>query len=187
MVYKFDHEQDKQAGKRRARQASNTTPMTVTLKAEPLTAAAFAPFGDVLVAPSQPGRSYFDGLLENGRADARPSLSIVNAVPAGHLPLEVTLLERHEFSSQSFVPMHGGRWLVIVCPRAANGDPDVAQAKAFIAQPGQGLTYRCNVWHHSLIVLDEPANYAIFMWRDGTEADEEFRQVAPFNVDVSPT
>ena len=35
----------------------------------------------------------------------------------GGLPLEVKLLERHEFSSQTFVPLDVGRWLV-VCPHA---------------------------------------------------------------------
>jgi len=33
----------------------------------------------------------------------------------GGLPLEVKLLERHEFSSQTFVPLYVGRWLVVVC------------------------------------------------------------------------
>ena len=169
-----------------AQQNLDVDSMTATLKAQPLTADAFAPFGDVLAAPAQPGRSYFDGLLDNRRANARASLSIVNAVPAARLPLEVTLLERHEFSSQSFVPIQGGRWLVIVCPSCANGEPDILQARAFVTQPGQGLTYRCNVWHHGLIVLNEPASYAIVMWRDNTEADEEFRQVAPFAVSVCP-
>ncbi len=161
--------------------------MTVKLKAQPLTASAFAPFGDVLAAPTQPGRCYFDASLANERIGARPSLSIVHAVPAARLPLEVTQLERHEFSSQSFVPMHGGRWLVIVCPCADNGGPDVGQARAFIAQPDQGVTYRRNVWHHSLTVLDDAGCHAIFMWRDGTQADEEFRLIAPFSVDVSPS
>ncbi|HWN49036.1 MAG TPA: ureidoglycolate lyase [Xanthobacteraceae bacterium] len=36
----------------------------------------------------------------------------------GGLPLEVKLLERHEFSSQTFVPLDVGRWLVVVCPHA---------------------------------------------------------------------
>jgi ureidoglycolate lyase len=154
------------------------------LTAQPLTAGAFAPFGDVLDAPAQPGRTYFDESLANGRAGARPSLSIVHSLPATALPLRVAQLERHEFSSQSFVPLHGGRWLVIVCPSDADGGPDVAAARAFVARPGQGVTYRGNTWHHSLTVLDQAASHAIFMWRDGTHADEEFRRIAPFSVDL---
>jgi ureidoglycolate lyase len=138
----------------------------------------------VLAAPAQPGRSYFDASLANERSGAQPSLSIVHSLPAPRLPLEVTQLERHEFSSQSFVPMHGARWLVIVCPSAADGGPDVAAAQAFVAQPDQGVTYRRNTWHHSLIVLDQAACHAIFMWRDGTQTDEEFRRIAPFSVDL---
>ena len=154
------------------------------LTAQPLTASAFAAFGEVLAAPAQPGRSYFDAALANGRSGAWPSLSIVHVLPTARLPLSVTQLERHEFSSQSFVPMHAGRWLVIVCPSAADGGPDAAAAQAFVARPDQGVTLRRGTWHHGLTVLDQPASHAIFMWRDATHTDEEFRQVAPFSVDI---
>jgi ureidoglycolate hydrolase len=62
----------------------------------------------------------------------------------GGLPLEVKLLERHEFSSQTFVPLDVGRWLVVVCPHAPLGGPDVAHSRALIAGPDQGITYRMN-------------------------------------------
>lgn len=157
------------------------------LKAQPLTASALGAFGEVLAAPVQSSRNYFDTSLSNERSGARPSLSIVHSLPAARLPLDVTHLERHEFSSQSFVPMHAGRWLVIVCPSAADGGPDVAGAQAFVARPDQGVTLRRNTWHHSLTVLDQPACHAIFMWRDGTPADEEFRQIEPFSVEIPPS
>ena len=155
------------------------------LQARPLTASEFAPFGEVLAGPDLPGRLYFDASLGNQRREARPSLSIAHAASAMRLPLEVAQLERHEFSSQSFVPIQGGRWLVIVCPSSSDGGPDVERALAFIAQPEQGVTYRSNVWHYPLTVLDDAACFAIFMWREGTQSDEEFRPVVPFSVDVS--
>jgi ureidoglycolate lyase len=71
----------------------------------------------------------------------------------GGLPLEVKLLERHEFSSQTFVPLDVGRWLVVVCPHAPLGGPDVAHSRALIAGPDQGITYRMNTWHHGFTVL----------------------------------
>jgi ureidoglycolate lyase len=150
--------------------------------AQPLTAEAFAPYGDVLAAPTDPGRAYYEGGLGNARPGAHASLSMVHRVPIAGLPFEANLLERHEFSSQTFLPLEAGRWVVIVCPHAAAGGPDLGGLRAFIARPDQGVTYRMNTWHHGLTVLDRPARLAVFMWRDGTKGDEEFVPVTPFTV-----
>ncbi|BBK41440.1 putative ureidoglycolate lyase [Allostella vacuolata] len=154
------------------------------LTALPLTQDAFAPYGEVLTLPDGAGRSYFEDALGNLRPEARPSLSMSVRAPLEALPLQANLLERHEFSSQSFVAIDASRWIVIVCPHAADGGPDVARAIAFVAGPGQGVTYRPNTWHHGLTVLDRPGKFAVFMWRDGTKGDEEFVPVAPFTVHV---
>jgi ureidoglycolate lyase len=142
--------------------------------AQPLSAAAFAPYGEVIAPPVAPGRDYFDQGLKNGRASAWPSLSMTHSRPLAVLPLEVKILERHAFSSQSFVPLEVSRWLIIVAPSAPDGGPNSTRAVAFVAGPGQGVTYHMGTWHHGLTVLDRPARFAIFMWRDGTQADEEF-------------
>ncbi len=154
------------------------------LRARPLTAGAFAPYGDVLTPPQDPGRTYFEEALANARPGARPSLSLVHRVPLEQPLLQSDLIERHEFSSQSFVPLDVSRWLIVVCPHAAGGGPDVAKAVAFVAGPGQGVTYRANTWHHGLTVLDRAARFAVFMWRDGGPSDEEFVKVSPFTVTV---
>ena len=153
------------------------------MRAVPLTAAAFAPFGEVLAAPDAPGRDYFERALANRRPGAWPSLSLTRREPAAGL-LAVTAMERHAWSSQSFVPLDPARWLVLVAPHAAAGGPDMARAAAFIAGPGQGVTYGADVWHHGLTVLDAPARFAVFMWRDGTAGDEEFVDVQPFTVEL---
>ncbi len=156
------------------------------LIARPLSAEDFAPYGDVLTTPAEPGRAYFEGGLGNARPNARPSLSMVHRSPPASLPFEANLLERHEFSSQTFMPLDIARWLIVVCPHAATGGPDVARALAFIAGPDQGVTYRPNTWHHGLTVLDRPARLAVFMWRDGTAGDEEFVPVTPFTIGEAP-
>jgi ureidoglycolate lyase len=154
-----------------------------TIRARSLTMAAFAPFGEVLEAPEQAGRVYIENALANGRVEARPSLSFARTAAAAALPLEVRLMERHEFSSQSFVPLVPCRWLVVVAPSATAGGPDADAAQAFLAGPGQGLSYRMNLWHHPLTVLDEAAAFAILMWRTGGAGDEEFSDLAtPFRV-----
>lgn len=154
------------------------------LVARPLTSEAFAPYGEVLAPPQAPGRTYFEDALASARPDARPSISLSHRAPLERPVLESDLLERHEFSSQSFVPLDVSRWLIVVCPHAAGGGPDAAKAVAFVAGPGQGVTYRANTWHHGLTVLDRAARFAIFMWRDGGPTDEEFVTVSPFTVTV---
>lgn len=152
------------------------------LTARPLTAVAFAPFGEVLEAPGAPGRAYFDRALANRRPDAPPSLSIVVKEPVPAPPLRSTTMERHPFSSQSFVPLHAGRWLAVVAPPAAGGGPDMARALAFLARGDQGVTYGASVWHHPFSVLDRAARFAVVMWRDGTAGDDEFTEVPAFEI-----
>jgi ureidoglycolate lyase len=148
----------------------------------PLTAAAFAPYGDVVEAPSNPGRAYFESSLGNLRAGASPKLWMLTKHPISPLPIRIETLERHEFSSQTFVPIDIGKWLVVVAPQAESGGPAVERAEAFLASPEQGVSYRPNTWHSGLNVFDRVARLVVFMWLDGTPQDEEAVAVPPFMV-----
>jgi len=154
------------------------------IETQPLTAAAFAPYGDVIDVPNEPGRTYYEDALGNLRPSAHASLSLSFRPPAIELPLEAKLLERHEFSSQTFLPIDAARWLIVVAPHAKDGGPDTGAIKAFIATGRQGVTYRANTWHHGLTTLDRPGRFAVFMWRDGTTGDEEFVPVQPFTIRI---
>ena len=151
---------------------------------QPLTQEAFAPFGDVIDMPATTGRFYYDDALGNLRRHAAASLSVALKAETPERPLRSTLMERHEFSSQTFIPVDVGRWLIVVAPHATAGGPDLAGLKAFIATGTQGVTYKPNTWHHGLTVLDKPGRFAVFMWRDGGKGDEEFVPVAPFTIRI---
>jgi ureidoglycolate lyase len=151
---------------------------------QPLTKDAFAPFGDVIDVPDVAGRTYYEEALGNLRPTAHASLSVSLKPETTDRPLRAELLERHEFSSQTFMPLDVGRWLIVVAPHAKVGGPDLAGVKAFIANGRQGVTYRPNTWHHGLTVLDRPGCFAIFMWRDGGKGDEEFVPVEPFTIRI---
>ena len=151
---------------------------------QPLTREAFAPFGDVIDMPGEPGRTYYEDALGNLRPTAHARLSMVHKEETPDRPLKADLLERHEFSSQTFVPVDVARWLIVVAPHARAGGPDLAGLKAFIATGAQGVTYKPNTWHHGLTVLDRPGRFAIFMWRDGGSGDEQFVPVEPFTIRI---
>ncbi len=153
-----------------------------TIIAKPLNAKDFAPFGDVLEIPKEPGRVYFQESLGNLRPHASASLSTTHKEPSPGLPFEVSLLERHEFSSQSFMPAEVKCWMIVVAPHDAQGKPDLERVQAFLADDTQGITYKPNTWHHGLTVFDAPGKFNIFMWRDKTSGDEEFVSVPSFRV-----
>jgi ureidoglycolate lyase len=155
---------------------------------QPLTKEAFAPFGDVIDMPHAAGRFYYDDALGNRRPEAGASLSVALKAPTPDRPIQSETMERHEFSSQTFIPVDVGRWLIVVAPHAAphdgkGGGPDMSQARAFVADGRVGVTYKADTWHHGLTTLDKPGSFAVFMWKAGRQ-DEEFVPVPPFTVPI---
>lgn len=142
--------------------------------ARPLTQADFTGFGEVFERPADYRRLYVSEALANRRAAARASLSLLHMAPLMAPSLLATKMERHEFSSQTFVPLDVSRYVVIVAPKDTRGGPDHLQLKAFIVRGDQGITYAPDVWHHPMCVLDRPGQFAIFMWLEGGRGDEEF-------------
>jgi ureidoglycolate lyase len=155
--------------------------MEITL--QPLTKEAFAPFGDLHDLATFGGRFYYVDALGVLRGSAAACLSVALREPTPGRPFSSNVLDRHEFSSQTFIPVNAGRWLIIVAPHVPQGGPDIRKARAFIADGRVGLTYRANTWHHGLTTLDRAGSFAIFMWKAGT-GDEEFVPVEPFTVQI---
>ena len=153
-----------------------------TIQAKRLNATDFAPFGEVLLLPSAPERVYFQDAPTKLRPHAAASISTIFKAPSSGWPFKISVLERHEFSSQTFMPAQVHTWLIVVAPNNAEGKPDLDRVQAFLADDSQGITYLPNTWHHELTVFEEPARFHIFMWRDQTSSDEEFCPVPPFWV-----
>lgn len=141
-----------------------TLSMTETIAIEPLTAEAFAPFGEVLAAEGAPDRLINQGLCGryHDRArldfgDGRAGISLFQAEPRT-LPLSLGMVERHPLGSQAFIPMTQNPFLVIVAPDE-NGTP--GRPLAFKTAPGQGVNFRRGTWHGVLTPLSEPGLFAV--------------------------
>lgn len=142
------------------------------LAARPLTAEAFAPYGEVLAAPTDIGRHYYGPGIENRRPQARLDFSLSTIAP-GHLPLKLKLFERHAFSAQVFMPVDVARYLVTVCPDNGQGRPDTGRVISFVVSANVGVMYAAGTWHHPMVALDRPGRFSIVMWACGDAGDEE--------------
>jgi ureidoglycolate lyase len=156
------------------------------LAAEPLTAEAFAAFGDVIEAE---GASFpiNDGMcdrfhdlarMEFTGQGARSGISLGTSRPFP-LPHVFDLVERHPLGSQAFVPMTEDPFLVVV---AADEGGRPGRPRAFLTSGAQGVNYLRNVWHGVLTPLGRPASFLI-VDRIGTGNNiEEFRYPEPWTV-----
>jgi len=139
--------------------------VSVEIRPETLTAAAFAPFGDVLEAAGPADKIINAGLCGrfHDRAqmdfgtDGRAGISIFNA-EARSLPYSFDLMERHPDGSQAFLPMTQHPFLVIVAPDEG-GTPGVP--RAFLTAPHQGVNFHRGTWHGVLTPLFSPGLFAV--------------------------
>ena len=156
-----------------------------TIMARPLTAPAFAPFGDVIALRDAPTKLINQGLCGRHHdlaaldfGDGRAGISLFDAKPRT-LPYRLDLVERHPDGSQAFIPMSQTSFLVIVAPDN-KGTPDTPLA--FLTAPGQGINLHRGTWHGVLTPLQAPGLFAVIdRIGDGPNL-EEFRFEQPYTV-----
>ena len=121
-------------------------------------------------------------------------------VPDGSLDgkLEVRILERHPYTSQTFIPLglaaaeaDETRYLVIVAPTLppssedeslpvpsgenlpGRGLPDLRKIQAFVAKGSQAVTYGPGTWHAPMIVVGaKPISFVVAQFLNGVGAED---------------
>ncbi|WP_137130425.1 ureidoglycolate lyase [Rhizobium sp. FY34] len=161
--------------------------MPKTLSIRPLTRDAFLPFGQVIEADLSTLKLINGGNTERfhalGEAEAlgegaRVILNLFRGKPRA-FPYSVTMMERHPFGSQSFSPLSGKPYLVVVS-EDESGRP--AMPQVFLARGDQGVNYAANVWHHPLMTIGEICDFLV-VDRDGPGNNlEEFFFDQPFLI-----
>jgi len=151
----------------------------VTIPVVPLTVDAYKPYGQVIqayktdlipsgvkVTPANGGTAqkfYKLSPLKSSypsAAGATTGISVYRCQPLqdtrdGNTTL--TVLERHSYTSQAFIPMGssntGDGYLVVVAHNGADDRPNMKTLRAFLAGATQGISYDPGVWHQPMTVL----------------------------------
>lgn len=147
-------------------------PAKTMLKAEALTADAFAPFGEIVAHVGDGVRHPLDQAFVFTDADVRPHMWVNRYVQRPlSPPVVIDKLERHPHSFQTLIPLHAARFLVAVAPNTRDGLPDLARLRSFMTTPGQGVTYRPNVWHYAFTPLEGPNEIVVLIGLTGRKDD----------------
>ncbi len=117
------------------------------INVQPLTADAFAPFGEVLDASGAPDR-----IINAGLCGRHHDLAKLDFGPDGRAGISIPE------GSQAFLPLTGAPFLVIVAPDEGDtpGTP-----LAFLTAPHQGVNFHRGTWHGVLTPLAEPGLFAV--------------------------
>lgn len=179
-----------------------------TIKAQKLTPEGFASFGGVLSADDQI-KNVESSAANYGTAvkihKVAPIINNYKDCPSGKQPTAnwnifrcsapkhqlksgtytAKVLERHPFTTQTFVPMgqdlHKVSYIVIVAKTDYSTDqnlPDPTSLQAFVCQGNQSVTYGPGIWHAPMVVIDEAIphiDFAVFIHENGV-ADEDCQE-----------
>lgn len=159
------------------------------IRARPLTAEAFAPFGAVIEAEGEPSFQINQGMcdrfhdlarIEIADEEGAPGLSLGLGRPYA-LPLACRMVERHPKGSQAFIPLGGDPFLVVVAP---DEDDVPGRPLAFLTSPHQGVSYRRDTWHGVLTPLGRPQLFLIVdRVGPGSNLAEHFYD-EPWTIDI---
>jgi len=114
---------------------SAVTSRVVKIKAEPLTAEAYAPFGQIVDASKAPLH------CSEGEYTAR----LMTLEPA---PTRVKHINRHPEHIQLFIPLDNAPMLLVVAPAHVSGEAfDPESVRAFVNDGSKAFTFGLNTWH----------------------------------------
>ncbi len=141
--------------------------MIAKINPAPLTPGSFSTFGDVIETKDRTGFEInegttlrFDDLAEIDVSDGggKAVVSIFRGQPRS-FPFEIRMLERHPLGSQTFIPLSGRTYFVVVAEQKDSGSP--GRMHCFLATKSQGVNYRKGIWHHPLIAVGGVSDFVV--------------------------
>jgi len=134
---------------------------------EPLTKAAFRPFGEVVEIKGAERRRINQGYatrfhdlagIDVAADGGRPVLSLFRALRRPR-PIVIDMLERHPLGSQAFYPLSEHAWLVVTAKGGV--EPDLASLRCFRARGDQGVNYAIDTWHFPVLILRPTQDFLV--------------------------
>jgi ureidoglycolate lyase len=140
----------------------------------PLSAEAFAPYGEVFTGQPTPPDGAGSALRRLEKSDFTGGRAVMQMLTMRWRDLSFTHLEQHASFTQAFLPADGKPAIFVVAlPVAGPGSaPDLSTLRAFLLDGTQGILLFKGTWHCPVFALTEQTTYAMTTCID-TPADTE--------------
>lgn len=146
------------------------------LRARPLSAEAFAPYGTLLGQPARvPSLERGDITFWNNTADLSglQGSGVTGYLIAHRRELTLTQIERHIYTPEAFIASTGRSLLVVGEP----GEIDPGRLCAFEISAGQAVLLRPGAWHWAPYPLSEAATFLLILRAETSEHDVQMRDI----------
>ena len=150
---------------------------TIKLTPEKLTTENFSQFGEVISIENKEFITINDGFANKYADLAQIDTQEENGQTSVHIfvakkrqfPLQITMLEKHPFFSQTFIPRGNTPFIIVVSPPAE--EPLIENIRVFISNGDQGISYSRDVWHFPLISIDDNSQFIVIDRKHNTDLD----------------
>ena len=150
---------------------------TIKLTPEKLTTKNFSQFGEVISIENNEFITINDGYAKKYADLAQIDTQEQNGQTSVHIfvakkrqfPLQITMLEKHPFFSQTFIPRGNTPFIIVVSPPAE--EPVIENIRVFISNGDQGISYSRGVWHFPLISIDDNSQFIVIDRKHNTDLD----------------
>ena len=149
----------------------------IKLTPEELTEENFADFGEVVSIQSKQSKTINNGFAEkftdiaslDTKEDQGQTSVHIFVAKSRQFPLHISMLEKHPYFSQTFIPRHSSPFIVVVAPPSEK--PSIEKIKAFITNGEQGINYSRGVWHFPLISIKHNSQFIVIDRKHNEDID----------------
>lgn len=148
------------------------------VRVEPLTEAAFRPFGELIAVKDRPPDFRGAGGTQGWAIDFQSGTPLLMLLRTPYQGLAFKTMERHFNLTQTFIPLGGSPAVVAVAAPSDPGDraaiPDPDQVRAFLLDGSCGYALARGTWHSlDRFPLEPPATSFVIITDRETQGDLE--------------
>jgi ureidoglycolate lyase len=153
---------------------STVAPDIRTLNVRQATPESVAPYGQIL--GYHPGAQampidFYGGAVRVHRvvdfvSDEQTELPLTRVQ---RRPFEVRWLERHFKHTQTFIPLSGAPFVVVMAPPNDEELPDIDAAEAFLFDGSAGFTMKLGTWHEFPFALQDDTDLIVMLRKEATD------------------
>jgi len=142
------------------------------LKVEIATAESVKPFG-ALVGSQDGVQKFmnFDGIqIFKIPFDLKEESELI-VCKVDRRPMRLTMMERHFKHTQTYIPMDGKPFIMILAPNTEGPLPDRDSLRAFLFKDITGIAMHLGVWHEFPFVLEDSTQFAVVLSSQSHQSD----------------